>query len=83
MLTLTKHRCNNDVAYFLHSANVALTLRPAWCSRIAAGARSVRRVHHPGDPLKACIPIFVIAGAAGAWLGLVLLVLRAFGIRIA
>ena len=43
---------------------------------------------YPGGPpeplrqthLKASIPIVVIAGAAGVWLGLVLLVLRAFGI---
>jgi hypothetical protein len=30
--------------------------------------------------LKETLPILVIAGAAGLWLGLVLLVLRAFGI---
>jgi hypothetical protein len=34
------------------------------------------------SPLKASIPLFVIAGAAGVWLGLVLLVLRALGIPI-
>jgi hypothetical protein len=30
--------------------------------------------------LKETLPILVIAGAAGVWLGLVLLVLKAFGI---
>ena len=30
--------------------------------------------------MRASLPIFVIAGAAGVWLALVLLVLRAFGI---
>jgi hypothetical protein len=33
--------------------------------------------------LKASIPIVVIAGIAGLWLGLALLVLRALGIEIA
>jgi len=36
----------------------------------------------PGVPLKASIPIFVIAGVAGVWMGLVLLLLRAFGIHL-
>jgi hypothetical protein len=36
-----------------------------------------------GSPLKATIPIFVIAGVAGVWLAVVLFVLRAFGIHIA
>jgi len=33
--------------------------------------------------LKASIPIFVISGAAGLWLGLVLLVFKALGIHLA
>jgi hypothetical protein len=32
--------------------------------------------------MRASVPILVIAGAAGVWLGLVLLVLRLFGIYI-
>lgn len=32
--------------------------------------------------MRASIPILVIAGAAGLWLGLVLLTLRMFGIYI-
>jgi hypothetical protein len=33
--------------------------------------------------LKASIPIFVISGVAGLWLGFVLLVLKALGIHLA
>jgi hypothetical protein len=33
--------------------------------------------------LQASIPIFVISGLAGLWLGLVLLVFRALGIQLA
>jgi hypothetical protein len=40
----------------------------------------VRRARSPS--LKASIPIFVVAGVAGVWLGLVLFVLRAFGIHV-
>ena len=37
----------------------------------------------PGSPcMKASAPIIVIAGAAGVWLGLVLVVLKSFGIQI-
>jgi hypothetical protein len=32
--------------------------------------------------MKASVPIFVVAGAAAVWLGLVLFVLRSFGIQI-
>jgi hypothetical protein len=32
--------------------------------------------------MKASLPIFVVAGAAGVWLGLVLFVLKAFGIQL-
>jgi hypothetical protein len=33
--------------------------------------------------MKASLPLFVVAGAAGVWLGLVLVVLRFFGIHVA
>jgi hypothetical protein len=32
--------------------------------------------------MKASLPIIVIAGSAGIWLGLVLVVLKSFGIQI-
>jgi hypothetical protein len=32
--------------------------------------------------MKASIPIFVIAGVAGVWMGAVLLLLKAFGIHL-
>jgi len=35
-----------------------------------------------GDDLRSSLPILVIAGGAGVWLALVLLVLRFFGIHI-
>jgi hypothetical protein len=33
--------------------------------------------------MKASLPLFVVAGAAGVWLGLVLVVLGFFGIHVA
>jgi hypothetical protein len=32
--------------------------------------------------MKASVPIFVVAGVAGVWLGLVLVVLKSFGIQV-
>jgi hypothetical protein len=37
---------------------------------------------HEGGHLKASVPIFVIALSAGAWLGLMLVVLKYLGIYI-
>jgi len=36
----------------------------------------------PGGLLRASVPILLIAGAAGLWLGFVLLVLRAIGVYV-
>jgi hypothetical protein len=32
--------------------------------------------------MKASVPIIVVAGAAGVWMGLVLVVLQSFGIQL-